>query len=479
MIFFSSAMFAAAEDSNTPRPFGSAVSDAVAQKLINQGFTPEFLYATGGADGFPYTITLTLPKTSESFFHIDTLVIAGSQDESAAGVMFEFIERVNAWERPVNVVFVFAANDVSAINSSDSAFWGSKKFIDTIENPDSVCAFVLIPQSGGIMPRIVPAVSRKERITLTPLWLLKAVPFKLYAPSLFYRVDFIKADERIKLFALNGIAAAGIIFDEDAPQNELFSGMLKFIESLPLLDFLQNEGNYVSIRNPSSQNDFFFREQEYALFFLLCVVVSLILFCIKPSPLNGIAFALLVSSCIEPSFLFPALVMHIFFMFADLSKKKARFAFLSINALVAGFFLFGIIYITESAKQPLPDQRIIAPNNAAQAFLTAEQTSLLEHESIIITARAELPIIKCDVFIVSTNDNPLYSSVFPISIDAETHTAHFELEEYPPNPLIVRYLTAKNQHAVIGADFFLDAGSEGIITKRVEIELPLNQSADG
>ena len=479
MIFFARAMFAAAEDSDAPRPFGGAVSDSVAQRLINQGFAPEFLYATGDKDGFPYTIALTLPKTREAFFHIDTLVIAGSQDETTAGMMFEFIERVNTWERPVNIVFVFAANDVSAVNSDDSAFLGSKKFIDTIENPDSVCAFILIPQNGHTAPRIVPAFSRKERITLTPLWMLKAVPFKLDAPALFYRLDFIQADERIKLFALNNIAVAGITFDESAQQDELFNGILDFIESLPSLDFLQNEGNYVSVRNPSLQNDFFFREHEYALFFLLSVVVSLIVFCTKLSVLNGIAFVLLAASCIEPSFLFPALVMHVFFTLADLSKKKVRFTFLSINALIAGFCLFGIIYIASSVKQPVPAQKMITPNNAAQAFLTAEQTSLLEHESIIITARAELPIIKCDIFIISLNDNPLYSSIFPISIDTESHTAHFELEEYPPNPLVVRYLTAKNQRAVIGANFFLDAGSEGIVTKRVEIELPSKRYTDG
>ena len=171
--------------------------------------------------------------------------------------------------------------------------------------------------------------------------------------------------------------------------------------------------------------------------------------------------------------------MHVFFTLADLSKKKVRFTFLSINALIAGFCLFGIIYIASSVKQPVPAQKMITPNNAAQAFLTAEQTSLLEHESIIITARAELPIIKCDIFIISLNDNPLYSSIFPISIDTEAHTAHFELEEYPPNPLVVRYLTAKNQRAVIGANFFLDAGSEGIVTKRVEIELPSKRYTDG
>jgi hypothetical protein len=475
MCFFLTALPASTQDTRQRQLTGGALSDSIAKRFADEGFAPEFLYATGNEDGFPYTITLTLPKTIESFFRMDTLVVAASQNDVPVGLLVEFIALANQAERPVNIVFVLAANETSSINPNDQALLGSKKFLDTVLNPDSVCALILIPRDlRQSPPRLIAASSHEERITPTPLWMLKALPFRQYAPQLFYRLGLAASDSRTELFALNGIASAGIIFDANENSSLLFNGILDFASSMPTLDFSQSEGNYVSVRNPSSGDDFFFREHEYALGFLLSAVVSLLLFCAMPSVLNGIAFAVLTISCIEPEFLAPALILHLFFTLAHLSKKKARVAFLVINVVFAGLCFGGVMYITALTKQREPLQRIITPNDGAPAFLSVEQTSLLEHESVVITASAELPVIRCDIFVITPDENPLYSSVFPVSIDIETHTAHFELEEFPPNPLVVRYLTAKNQHSVVGADFFLDAGEEGIITKRVEFELPLS-----
>ncbi|GMO44736.1 MAG: hypothetical protein Pg6C_06480 [Treponemataceae bacterium] len=110
--------------------------------------------------------------------------------------------------------------------------------------------------------------------------------------------------------------------------------------------------------------------------------------------------------------------------------------------------------------------------------METSRTDFIEHESVTVTAIAELPIIKCGISVSAPDTNPLYSSIFPVTIDTD-FTARFELEEYPPNPFVMQYLTSKEQEAVLTVDFFLDAGDGIIVTKRVQKELsdiPVNSA---
>jgi hypothetical protein len=476
LFFFTPALFPQGSDYA-----GASLSAAVSSKIEAAGFAQEFLFATGEKDGFPYTITVTFPAALEnaqdSRQKIDTLVIAAVQDISYIDSLIEFMETIGKTERAITVRFVLTANDISAVDGS----WtlnGTRRFVETLEDTDSVCALLLMPETmlNDSSVRLVPVSTIPENVTLTPLWLIKALPFKQLFPFFFYRLNLINADRRLSFFALNEIVSAGIAFNP-AAQTAMYDGLIQFIdlisnpEAAPpnSIDFSQTEGGSLSILNTRGTPDFFVRERAYLGFFLLGITISAAFFCIFPSIFTAAAFVLLLFSCIDPSFLLPAASMSFFLILAQICGNKIiKVIFASFVPFIFLFCAMRIMFLPRDSQWV--EKKLVMPLDSANVSVEANHIVFIEHESVTITAAAELPIIKCGISVSAPDANPLYNSIFPVTID-EDFTARFELEEYPPNPLVMQYLTTKDQDAVLTVDFFLDAGDGTIGTKRVQKEL--------
>jgi hypothetical protein len=325
--------------------------------------------------------------------------------------------------------------------------------------------------------RLVPVPSLSENITLTPLWLAGALPFKPFSPFFAYRLNLMKTDGRLAFFALNEITSALVAFNPRS-QSALFDGLSQFVASLSdsehgsgkRIDFSRTEGNYIPIPNPLGERRFFIGEKLYIGIFLSCMAASLIALCVFPSVFNGAASALLVVGAIDPSFFPQVLVAHLFLSLAAAAKGRAtKTVFASCASLVVLSCALLLFFVRAPAENKKYGQSV-HEDESASASLKARSMDFLEHESVILTASSGLPVIRCDISVASPGAKPLYSSIFPVSIDTD-FTARFELEEYPPNPFVMQYLTTKGQDAVVTADFFLDAGGGAIVTKRVQTEL--------
>ncbi|GMO44739.1 MAG: hypothetical protein Pg6C_06490 [Treponemataceae bacterium] len=268
--------------SEEPDYTGAALSDAVSSKLKAADFPQEFLFATGEQDGFPYTITVTFPavreNTQDSPQKIDTVVIAAIQDISYIDSLIEFMEKIGRTERAITVRFVLTANDISVVDGS----WtlnGTKRFVETLEDTDSVCALLLMRDKmlTDSSVRLVPVSTLPDNMTLTPLWLIKALPFKQPFPFFIYRLNLTDTDGRLSFFALNEIPSAGIIFGQLA-QSALYDGLIQFIDMISTpdnaqvsspIDFSQTESNYLTLPNIRGNTVFFYPRARISLFLFI------------------------------------------------------------------------------------------------------------------------------------------------------------------------------------------------------------------
>jgi hypothetical protein len=150
---------------------------------------------------------------------------------------------------------------------------------------------------------------------------------------------------------------------------------------------------------------------------------------------------------------------------------------LALMALVAaGVFVLSLpLARSVIFRQPLPDAPkypIVIDSSGNDISLESSVDVYFDQEMVVVTAKAELPIIRCNIRVQPLKGNAAIYANAPVVIVSDSGAVNFSLSEYPPNPLTVSYIAERNLPSTVTAEFFL-AGENGAII-RAQTELGIH-----